>query len=100
MFDLSLAEVALIVVVAVVFIGPKELPTVIRAVGKGLRSLRGVYNELRTAFDELTRESGLKEAGDDIRSHVRMIEGDDGKMYEAYDVDNIPAKPSTRQTHE
>ncbi len=88
MFDLSLAEVALIVVVAVIFIGPKELPVVIRAVAKALRALRGLYNDIRRAFDELARESGLQ----DIENDIKLIRGDDGKMYEAYDVTKIAKK--------
>lgn len=77
MFDLSLAELLLIVVVAVVFIGPKELPVVVRGVAKGLRALRNFTSEIRKQFDDLAEESGLK---DDIK----MIQGDDGNWYESY----------------
>lgn len=89
MFDLSLAELGLIVVVAVVFIGPKELPVVVRTVAKGMRAMRGVYNELRQAFDELSRESGLKDAAKEFDQEVRMIKGDDGNWYESYDMGKL-----------
>jgi Tat protein translocase TatB subunit len=85
MFDFSFAELALIVVVAVVFIGPKELP-VVRAVSKALRSMRGLSREVRGAFDDLTRESGLKETADQFHHEIRMIKGEDGRMYEAYEL--------------
>ena len=88
MFDLSLAEVALIIVVAVLFIGPNELPVVIRTVGKAMRTLRGFGKELRGVFDEISRESGLE----DIAKDVTMIKGDDGKMYEAYNMLPLPPK--------
>lgn len=77
MFDISLAELFLIVVVAVVFIGPKELPQVIRAIAKALRVLKGFTKEIRKGFDDLAEEAGI---ADDIR----MIKGDDGNWYEAY----------------
>ncbi len=77
MFDLSLAEVLLVVVVAVVFIGPKELPTVVRGAAKLIRALKNLTGEMRKAFDDLAEESGIK---DDIK----MIQGDDGKWYESY----------------
>src|SRR5579864_5104433 len=92
--DFSFAELALIVIVAVVFIGPKELPVVVRVVAKGLRAMRNLVGELRQAFDELTRESGLKETADAFESEVRMIKGDDGKLYESYDIaDFVKDKP-------
>ncbi|MDE3060265.1 MAG: twin-arginine translocase TatA/TatE family subunit [Pseudomonadota bacterium] len=86
MLDFSFAELALIVVVAVVFIGPKELPVVVKAVAKALRALRSLTGEVRQAFDELSRESGLKETAEAFDSEVKMIRGDDGKMYEAYSI--------------
>ena len=84
MFDFSFAELALIVIVAVVFIGPKELPTVVRAVAKGMRALRSLTKDIRGSFDELARESGLKEASEALDHEMHLIRGDDGKMYEAY----------------
>lgn len=86
MFDLSFAEILLIVIVAVIFIGPNELPVVIRTVAKAMRALRSLARELRGVFDDLARESGVKDAADDFHREMHMIKGDDGKMYEAYDA--------------
>lgn len=98
MFDLSLAEILLIVVVAVIFIGPKELPVVIKAVAKGMRSMRALGHEIRQAFDDLSRESGLKDAAEEMNHEIRMIKGDDGKFYESYDVDKVlPLKESKHE---
>ena len=97
MLDFSFAEIALIVVVAVVFIGPKELPVVIKAVAKAMHGMRSLTKELRGAFDELTRESCLKDAADDIDREIRMIKGDDGKMYESYTPPHI-AKTTPQNT--
>ncbi len=95
MLDLSLAEVALVVVVAVIFIGPKELPVVVRAVAKAMRSLRSLGNELRKAFAELARESGLDAAKKEIEREVTMIRGDDGKLYESYRLPDM--KPDSKE---
>lgn len=84
MFDLSLGEVLFTVMVAVIFIGPKDLPVVLRAVAKGIVSLRALSRDMRNAFDELAKESGIKEAADAIHDEVRMIQGDDGQWYESY----------------
>lgn len=90
--DLSLSEILLIVVVAVVFIGPKELPAVVRASAKGMRALRGLTRDIRKAFDELAEESGVKDVTDSINAEMRMIKGDDGKFYESYDPSKLPGK--------
>jgi Tat protein translocase TatB subunit len=77
MLDISLSELMLIVVVAVVFIGPKELPTVLRALAKAMRVLKNISHEIKKTFDDLAEESGVK-------NEIKMIQGDDGKWYESY----------------
>lgn len=78
MLDFSFAELALIAIVAVIFIGPKELPAVLRGVGKAMRTVRSLGDEVRRTFDELTQETGINEG-------IHMIKGLDGKMYETYE---------------
>jgi Sec-independent protein translocase protein TatA len=94
MFDLSLAELALIVVAAVVFIGPKELPVVLRAVAKGMKALRKLTKELRAVFDDISREAGIKETADAMHYEIRMIKGDDGNYYESYQPNKPAPKPA------
>jgi len=86
MFDFSFAEIALVVVVAVIFIGPKELPVVIKTLAKAYRWFKTLLKEFRGIFDDIARESGLNETADDITREVRMIKGDDGQFYESYDL--------------
>jgi sec-independent protein translocase protein TatB len=71
MFDISWGEMMVIGVVALVVIGPKELPGVIRAVGKGMGKLRTMATEFRGQFDEAMREAELhevKKAADDFKA--------------------------------
>lgn len=97
MFDLSLAELLLIVVVAVVFIGPKDLPIVVRAIAKFMSNLRGFSHEIKAAFDDLAKESGVSDIKETLDAEMRMpeilmIKGDDGKMYESYHVPSVEKK--------
>ena len=94
MFDFSFAEIALIVVVAVLFIGPDELPVVIRTVAKAIRAMRGLAKEVRGIFDEIARESGLEDVAKEV-NEITMIKGDDGKIYEAYQHPIYPVKLDT-----
>lgn len=89
MFDLSLAEILLIVVVAVVFIGPKDLPVVVRAVARFINNLREFSHEIKQAFDDLAKEAGVEDIKETLDAEVRMIQGDDGKMYESYQIPDL-----------
>lgn len=92
MFDISLAELLLIVVVAVVFIGPKDLPVVIKAIAKMLHTLRSFTNEIKQAFDDLAKEAGVDEVKKTLETEMQMIKGDDGNMYESYHVPKLEEK--------
>lgn len=61
MFDISWGEMLIVGVVALVVIGPKELPGVIRAVGRGASKLRSMANDFRAQFDDAMREAELHE---------------------------------------
>lgn len=94
MFDLSFGEILLVVVVTVIFIGPKELPVVVRALAKLMRYLKSVANDFRKMFDELADESGVK----DIEREIKLIKGDDGNMYESYDMTAIETKKTNENS--
>jgi sec-independent protein translocase protein TatB len=66
MFDISWGELLLIGVVALVFIGPKELPTVLRTLGQWMAKLRRMANEFQNQFHEAMREAEMA----DLKKHV------------------------------
>ena len=65
MFGIGLPEMIVIAIVALVFIGPKNLPGVLRSVGRGLVQLKRATNEVRTTvqdeMDQIEREIDLKD---------------------------------------
>ena len=61
MFDVAPTEFLLVAIVALVVIGPKDLPRVLRAVGHWVGKARDVARQFRAGFDEMVRESELKE---------------------------------------
>ncbi|MBB5572383.1 MULTISPECIES: Sec-independent protein translocase protein TatB [Rhizobium] len=66
MFDVGWSELLVIAVVALVVIGPKELPTTLRTIGKMTSRARKVAGEFRAQFDEAMREAEL----DDVRQTI------------------------------
>lgn len=61
MFDVAPTEFLLVAVIALLVIGPKELPKAMRVVGKWVGKARGVARQFRAGFDEMVRESELAE---------------------------------------
>lgn len=61
MFDFSWSELALIGVVALVVIGPKDLPRVMRTVGLWVGKARAIAREFQSSLDQMIRESELEE---------------------------------------
>lgn len=59
MFDLGAAELLVIVIVAVVVIGPKDLPMALRTAGNWIGKVRRVSSHFRTGLDTMIREAEL-----------------------------------------
>ena len=58
--NLGFGELLLILVIAFVVVGPKDLPKVARAIAKVLRQLKGMYAELKSELDLDTELSQIK----------------------------------------
>jgi sec-independent protein translocase protein TatB len=61
MFDIGYAEILVIAVVALVVIGPKDLPRVMRTVGQWVGRARGMARHFRSGVDTMIREAELEE---------------------------------------
>ena len=61
MFGVDSNELFIILLVAVVVIGPKELPRVMRTVGKWVGKARGMANQFRSGVDQMVRDSEIAE---------------------------------------
>lgn len=59
MFDIGWDEMALVAVVALIVIGPKDLPNVLRQVGRWTRKARELAGEFQRGVDDMMRESEL-----------------------------------------
>jgi len=101
MFDIGWPELLLIMVVALVVIGPKDLPAAIRTVTTILRKVRGMAAEFQSGLEDFAREAGV----DDIKSSIddvvtydpkealdHLAEMDDGEF--SFDDDEPPSENS------
>ena len=68
MFDIAWSELALIGGVALLVIGPKDLPKVMRSMGRWTRKARLLAGEFQRNIDDLMRESELDEVKKQVQS--------------------------------
>ena len=76
MFDIGWSELLVIAVVAIVVVGPKELPKLMRSFGFYAGKLRRAAAEFRRQFDDAMREAELeevKQAIESVRTETRAL---------------------------
>ena len=106
MFDIGWSELVVIAVVALIAIGPKELPGVLRMVGQWMGKARKMAAEFQGQFQEAMREAemaDLKKSFDEVKEAatgftsgniMTSLEKDVGNALRIDDVDK-PAAPAT-----
>lgn len=62
MFDLGWTEMAVIALLALIVIGPKDLPKVLRTMGQWVRKARSLTREFQSGLDDMIRDAELDEA--------------------------------------
>ncbi len=88
MFDFAWSEIALIGVVALIAIGPKDLPVAMKAVSEVIKKARRMAGEFQTHVDEMVRDADLHEVRDsinqirnfDIKGAIRRTIDEDGSL--------------------
>ena len=61
MFDVAPSEFLLVALIALVVIGPKDLPRAMRTLGRLVGKARGMARHFRSGFDNMVREAELEE---------------------------------------
>jgi sec-independent protein translocase protein TatB len=67
--DLSWSHMLLVLVVALVVVGPKDLPKLMRTVGRWAGKARAMADQFRKSFDEMARQSDL----DELRAEIDAL---------------------------
>jgi sec-independent protein translocase protein TatB len=67
--EIGATELMVIAAVALIVVGPKDLPMLMRKLGQFIARLRGMASEFRASFDDMARQSEL----DDLRREVEAM---------------------------
>ncbi|MEM8751178.1 MAG: Sec-independent protein translocase protein TatB [Pseudomonadota bacterium] len=73
MFDIGWTEMMVVAIVAILFVGPKELPGMLRTFGRAVKKIRGMAGEFQQQFDNALKEAELDSVKDSINS-VRNLD--------------------------
>ena len=68
MFDIGWTELLVIGIVALIVVGPKDLPGMFRTLGRFTARAKSMGREFTRAMDEAARDSGVKDVADDLKS--------------------------------
>jgi sec-independent protein translocase protein TatB len=74
MFGIDSPELLVILVVALVVIGPKELPALLKTWGKWMATMRGMASEFRGHVDEMVRQSELDQVKKQLESSISGVD--------------------------
>jgi Tat protein translocase TatB subunit len=74
MFDITSSKLLLLGIVALIVIGPKDLPVLLRTIGKYVGIIKRQAAEFRAQFDEAVRESELADLKKDVENMGREAE--------------------------
>ncbi|MGB7259428.1 MAG: Sec-independent protein translocase protein TatB [Pseudolabrys sp.] len=101
MFDIGWGELVVIGIVALIAIGPKELPTVLRTIGQYMGKVRRMASEFQGQFQDAMREAemaDLKKHADDLNSTVSDLGNFDPLASAQKDLNSaFEDKPSTSE---
>ena len=102
MFDFAWSEIALIAAVALIAIGPKDMPVAIRAITDVIKKARRMAGEFQTHVDDMLREANLDEVRSpindirnfDVRGAIEKTVDPDGTLRDTFNSNPLePAAP-------
>ncbi|MEO1091196.1 MAG: Sec-independent protein translocase protein TatB [Pseudomonadota bacterium] len=100
MFDLGWSEMGIVLLVALLVLGPKELPRLARDLGRWVGKARSLAREFQRSLEDIARETELDEVKKQIEDAARAtpakrlekVIDPDGDLADAFDP-AAPAKP-------
>lgn len=88
---LGFSEILVLGVIALLVVGPKDLPLMLRKLGRQMARLRGLAAEFRTGFDELARQAELDELKREVDALRRGQVFTEAEMEQMRVLDPIPS---------
>ncbi len=108
MFDIGWSEMVFVAIIAVLVIGPKDLPKAIASVGKYVRKARSLARDFQSGMDDLAKEAELDDIKKDLTGGVdfdikKQVEdavdpdGNFNKMFDDVKPEITDAEPPAKE---
>jgi len=94
MFDIGWTEIAVIAGVAIIVVGPKDLPGMLRTVGRTMGQVRRTANDFKRQFDDALREAERQADLEDTKKTLQSISKMDPVADLKKDVESAVNKPA------
>ena len=98
MFDIGGWELLFLMIIALVVVGPKELPQLMRIIGQWTGRARAMVREFQASFDEMARQAELEEIQKEVGNIAGGKELQDLKKQINESVDNMVETPTPIDT--
>lgn len=99
MFDIGVSELLVIVIVAILVIGPKDMPLALRTAGRWIGKIRRVSGHFRAGLDAMIREAEMEEMEKKWREqNARIMADHPPEQMEPLDHGKTAAESHTRPT--
>jgi sec-independent protein translocase protein TatB len=100
MFDIGMTEMLVVGVVALIVVGPKDLPVMFRRVGQFVGKAKGMAREFSSAMNDAADESGVREMSAGINKSLKAASnpigsGMDGVKSAASSITNLDPESET-----
>ncbi|MGI9372410.1 MAG: Sec-independent protein translocase protein TatB [Hyphomicrobiales bacterium] len=95
MFDIGAVELMVIAIVAIIVVGPKDLPGMLRTFGQFVGKMRRMAREFQDTFEEAAKDTGLDDIAKGVSDVKNMsVAGQVGKVFDpiAKETDSIKSE--------
>ena len=100
MLDLGWPELFIIMLVALLLVGPKELPGLVRTAASWLRKTKRSINNFQNSIEEIAREvelENVKKDAEELLINEVSLPNDVGELFTVEDDQGIPNLPKTQE---
>ena len=96
MLDFSWSHILIVLIVALVVVGPKDLPRLMRLIGQWTAKARAMAGQFRKTFDDMARESELDELRKEIGNlrAERPLAGLESDLHQSIVPDEMKSRPA------
>ncbi len=96
MLDFSIGHILIVLIVALVVVGPKDLPRLMRTLGQWMAKARRMADEFRRSFDDMARQADLDELRKEIESlrAERPLAGIEHDLHQSIVPDDMKSAPA------